>query len=222
VRSDPSRVDSAGDSYAWYGWPMKRGHGQSAAYWSARPIEDVFGASGSSAFYRAEALRRTGTLDMLLVSYYEDIDLAFRLRWSGYRCVYSPACVIHHDISATNDHRSPELQRRIARNAELVFWWNLPPLGLVGAAVPHLAFIAAQGVWRATRGRLRPFLAGKVDAVRTWREVVARRRGRAELARTAIARPHFSLSAGSLGDVRHHLRRPQETTRATTGSRYRR
>jgi GT2 family glycosyltransferase len=222
VRSDPSRVDSAGDSYAWYGWPMKRGHGQAAARWSARPIEDVFGASGSSAFYRAEALRRAGTFDMLLVSYYEDIDLAFRLRWAGYRCVYNPASVIYHDISATNDHRSPELQRRIARNAELVFWWNLPPLRLALAMVPHLAFVAAQGIWRAARGRVRPFLAGKLDALRIWREVRARRRGRAELARTAIGRPHFSLTAGSLGDVRHHLRRPPETTRATTGPRYRR
>jgi GT2 family glycosyltransferase len=220
VRRDPSRVDSAGDSYAWYGWPMKRGHGQSAERWSAHPIEEVFGASGSSAFYRALALRRAGTLDMLLVSYYEDIDLAFRLRWAGYRCVYNPACVIHHDISATNDHRSPELQRRIARNAELVFWWNLPPLRLALAAVPHLGFVMAQGVWRATRGRLRPFLAGKLDAIRIWREVLARRGHRAELARSAIARPHFALSAGSLGDVRHHLRRPKETTRATTGPRY--
>jgi GT2 family glycosyltransferase len=193
VRSDPGRVDSAGDSYAWFGWPMKRGHGQSAAYWSARPIEEVFGASGSSAFYRAEALRRAGTFDMLLVSYYEDIDLAFRLRWAGYRCVYSPACVIHHDISATNDHRSPALQRRIARNAELIFWWNLPARSLFLAAVPHLAFVATQAAWR---------------------------RGRQALAHSAVARPHFALSAGSLGDVRNHLRRPPETTRARTGSRY--
>jgi O-antigen biosynthesis protein len=220
VRSDPRRVDSAGDSYAWFGWPMKRGHGQSASSWSARGIEEVFGASGSSAFYRAEALRRSGTLDMLLRSYYEDIDLAFRLRWAGYRCLYNPACVIHHDISATNDHRSPELQRRMARNAELVFWWNLPARSLALAAIPHLAFIAAQAAWRLARGRLGPFLGGKLDAVRVWREVLARRRVRKELAHSAVARPHFVLSAGSLGDVRNHLRRPPETTRTTGGSRY--
>src|SRR5262249_9457092 len=72
VRSDPSRVDSAGDAYAGVGWPTKRGHGQPAAGWAARPIEEVFGASGSSAFYRAEALRRAGGLDPLFGSYYED------------------------------------------------------------------------------------------------------------------------------------------------------
>ncbi len=220
VRSDPNRVDSAGDSYAWFGWPMKRGHGQSAAYWAERPSEEVFGASGSSAFYRAEALHRAGTMDMLLRSYYEDIDLAFRLRWAGYRCVYDPACVIHHDISATNDHRSPALQRRISRNAELVFWWNLPARSLAMAALPHLAFVLGQAAWRLARGRLRAFLAGKLDAACVWREVLERRRIRRDLAHTAVARPHFVLSSGSLGDVRNHLRRPPETTRDTTGPRY--
>jgi O-antigen biosynthesis protein len=221
VRSDPGRVDSAGDSYAWFGWPMKRGHGQSADHWSSHPADEVFGASGSSAFYRSEALRRAGPLDMLLRSYYEDVDLAFRLRWAGYRCVYTPACVIHHDISATNDHRSPALQRRIARNAELVFWWNLPARSLWLAAIPHIVFIAAQAGWRLLRGRPGPFVAGKLDAVRVWRQILDRRRLRADLAHAAIARPHFALSAGSLGDVTNHLRRPRETTRAFAGPRYR-
>ena len=53
VRSDPSRVDSAGDAYTLGGWPTKRGHGQPASRWIERPLEDVFAASGSSAFYRA-------------------------------------------------------------------------------------------------------------------------------------------------------------------------
>jgi len=41
VRSDPTRVDSAGDSYAWVGWPTKRGHGQPMARWASRPIEEA-------------------------------------------------------------------------------------------------------------------------------------------------------------------------------------
>lgn len=221
VRSDPARVDSAGDSYAWYGWPRKRGHGQDSSAWASRPPEEVFGASGSSAFYRTEALRRAGTLDLFLVSYYEDIDLAFRLRWAGYRCVFAPDCRIHHDISATNDHKSPALQRRIARNAELVFWWNVPARSLWLSALPHLVFSAMQAGWRIARGRPGPFLAGKLDAARAWRVVLDRRRARASLARSAIRRPHFALSWGSIGEVRHHLRRPPETTRAQSGARYR-
>jgi GT2 family glycosyltransferase len=210
VRSQPGHVDSAGDSYALAGWPAKRGHGQPAALFATRPLEDVFGASGSSAFYRAEALRQAGGFDPLLGSYYEDIDLAFRLRWAGYRCVFASGCVIHHDVSATYDHKSPALQRRMARNAEIVFWANLSLPLLAVALVPHAAFVAAQGLWRLARGRLRPFLLGKCDALAAWPEIKARRTNRAELARNALRRPHFALGSGSLQDVRNHLRRPAE------------
>jgi O-antigen biosynthesis protein len=219
VRSDPARVDSAGDSYAWIGWPTKRGHGQPTARWAARPVEEVFGASGSSAFYRAEALRLAGGLDPLFGSYYEDIDLAFRLRWAGYRCVFTPESRIYHDVSATYDHGSLALQRRMARNAELVFWSNLPSGRLVLAILPHLAFVAAQAAWRLSRGRLRPFFAGKVDAVLSWPAIRARRRLRAELARVAVAPPHFALTAGSLEDVRNHLRRLPEKSRSHSRNR---
>jgi len=217
VRSDPARVDSAGDAYTLAGWPIKRGHGQPAALFASRPIEEVFGASGSSAFYRADALRRTGGFDPLLGSYYEDVDLAFRLRWAGYRCLFTPGCLVHHDVSATYDHKSPALQRRMARNAEIVFWANLPPRLLARALLPHLALLAVQALWRLARGRLSAFLLGKCDAIRSWPEIKARRRLRAELAHGAGSRPHFALGAGSLQAVRNHLRRPRERSGRSRG-----
>jgi O-antigen biosynthesis protein len=208
VRAERGRVDSAGDSYALIGWPTKRGHGQPAAQFATRPVEEVFGASGSSAFYRAEALRKAGAFDPLFGSYYEDTDLAFRLRWAGYRCVFVSGCLIYHDVSASYDHKSPKLQRRMARNAELVFWSNLPAGLLAMAILPHLAFLAGQAAWRVARGRLRPFLLGKVDAIRAWPEIKARRRIRTDLAHKAQSRPHFNLGVGSVEDVRNHLTRP--------------
>src|SRR4051812_18763447 len=74
VRSDPDRVDSAGDSYAMVGWPSKRGPGEPADRWLDRPPDRIFGASGSSAFYRSSALRRVGGFDPTYHSYYEDVD----------------------------------------------------------------------------------------------------------------------------------------------------
>jgi GT2 family glycosyltransferase len=213
VRSDPGRVDSAGDSYALPGWPTKRGHGQPAALFAARPVEEVFGASGSSAFYRSAALRRTGAFDPLFGSYYEDVDLAFRLRWAGYRCLFAPKSLIYHDVSATYDHGSPTLQRRMARNGEIVFWASLPLSSLALAIVPHFVFVALQAAWRLARGRLVPFLLGKSDAIRAWPAIKARRAQRVKLRRTAVAPPHFPMSAGSLHDVRNHLRRPAERSR---------
>ncbi len=124
-----------------------------------------------------------------------------------------PQSRIYHDVSATYDHGSPKLQRRMARNAELVFWSNLPARLLALAVIPHVSFIAAQAAWRLARGRLRPFAAGKLDALRAWRQIRERRMARSEIARSSVRPPHFALSAGSLEDVRNHLRRPLERSR---------
>jgi GT2 family glycosyltransferase len=214
VRSEAARVDSAGDSYNLAGWPTKRGHGQPASLFARRPVEEVFGASGSSAFYRADILKRLGGYDALYGSYYEDVDLAFRLRWAGYRCLFVPSCGILHDVSATYDHRSPALQRRMSRNAELLFWANMPAVLLAIAFIPHLVFLTAQALWKLARGKLRPFLQGKLDAASSWREIRARRCHRRTLARSAQNRPHFALGSGILRDARNHLNRPPEKSAA--------
>lgn len=213
VRSDPSRVDSAGDTYALVGWPSKRGHGEPASRWSARPKGRVFGASGSSGFYRTSALRRVGGLDAAFGSYYEDVDLAFRLRWAGYQCVFTPDSRILHDVSASYDHTRPDLQRRMARNAEYLFWTDLPALWITAALLPHLAFTLAQALARLARGRARPFLAGKLDALRDWRSLAGRRRLRLDLARDGLSPPHFPLKLNPLRDMRNHLARPPESNR---------
>jgi GT2 family glycosyltransferase len=212
VRSEPNRVDSAGDSYTLAGWPTKRGHGEPASRWTLRTEEEVFAASGSSAFYRAAAIGKVGGFDPLLGSYYEDIDLGFRLRWAGYRCIYSPRCQVLHEISATYNHARPGLQRRIARNAELVFWSNLPTGKLATAILPHTALLLAQAGWRMVRLKFIPFFLGKVDAVRCIQDIRNRRKLRADFARTATAPVHFPLGLGSPGDLLNHLRRPRKRT----------
>lgn len=217
VRSDPTRVDSAGDSYSPVGWPCKRGHGEPASRWRDHRGDEVFGASGSSAFYRASALARVGTYDPAFGSYYEDVDLSFRLRWAGYSCRFAPDCLVLHEVSASYDHARPALQRRMARNAEILFWSNLPARWLLLAALPHLGFVAAQGAWRLARGRLRPFLLGKLDAARDLPRYLTRRRARADLARDGIARPHFPMTWPGLADARNHLARPREASARVVG-----
>jgi GT2 family glycosyltransferase len=212
VRSEPSRVDSAGDTYSLVGWPCKRGHGQTVRHWADHPPDHVFGASGSTSFYRAEALQKVGGFDPAFGAYYEDVDLAFRLRWAGYECVFAPACRILHDVSATYDHTCPTLQRLMARNAEYLFWADLPARWLVVGLIPHLAFTIAQGLCRLVQGRARPFVLGKIDALRALPTLMARRRQRLDLACASIAPPHFPLKVASVEDFRNHLRRPRKAT----------
>jgi len=216
VRSDPSRVDSAGDSYSLVGWPSKRGHGQPSKDWIEHPVDSVFGASGSSAFYRTEALKRVGAFDSSFGSYYEDVDLAFRLRWAGYGCVFTPHCRILHEVSASYDHGRPALQRRMARNSEILFWCDLPGGWLAAALLPHLGFTISQGLRRALQGRARPFWLGKLDALLEIRSLRRRRRVRVDLARDAVNTPHFPIRLGLLEDARNHLNRPLEASARKT------
>jgi hypothetical protein len=138
------------------------------------------------------------------------VDLGFRLRWAGHRCVFQPRCRILHDISATYDHGRPALQRRIARNAELVFWSNMPAGRLAMAIVPHAGLVLLQAAWRLARLRFLPFFLGKLDAARSARSIRERRRLRADLARGSIGPAHFPIAAGSIEDLVNHLRRPRE------------
>jgi len=208
-RNDPGRVDSAGDAYSPFGWPTKRGHGEPTGLHQGLADREVFGASGSSAFYRASALNKVGGYDPLLGAYYEDVDLAFRLRWAGYRCVHTPRCVLLHEVSASYDHRNHQLERRLSRNQELIFWWNMPRLALAVAFLPRLAFVVAQFGWRLVRGRALAFLAGKGDALRQTRAILDRRQARRWLSRSALARPRFPFTWGLFTNLRNHLTRPR-------------
>lgn len=66
---------------------------------------DIFGVSGSAAVYRRSALEDVAILDREyfdpdFVAYYEDLDLAQRLRLMGYAAKYVPEAVIYHDRAA--------------------------------------------------------------------------------------------------------------------------
>ncbi len=212
VRRDPGRVDSAGDQYSPAGWPTKRGHGEPSSQWISHVMDEVFGPSGSSAFFSANAIRRVGAFDERLGAYYEDVDLAFRLRWAGYRCVFQPDSRVLHDISATYRHDDPGLQQRMSRNLELVFWRNLPlrwfPVGLP----LHLAFVILQAAVRLRGGRLRPFLMGKLDALRQFRTIVTDRSIRHGFAADAVGPPRFPLALNFAVSLRNHRTRPAESS----------
>lgn len=167
-------IDSAGQEYHLCGWARNRGYGQRLA----APYEmscEVFGPSGSSGFYRREALERVGGLLPEYGAYFEDVDLSFRLRWAGYRCVYEPASRVLHEGSASYGRQPERVIRLLSRNEELVYWTNLQRSQLLLGLLPHLGFLAIRAVRKALGGQLIPFLAGKREALGLWRWIKQRR-----------------------------------------------
>jgi GT2 family glycosyltransferase len=183
----PDIIDSAGQEYHLCGWGKNRYYGERL---QARHLVsgEVFGPSGSSGFYRREALNRAGVLLPEYGAYYEDVDLSFRLRWAGYRCVYEPASRVRHQESATYRKQKDRVVGLLARNEELVYWINLRGHELLLGLIPHLGFLAVRAFRKTIQGQGRTFFAAKWDALRRWRWVLERRRALQQLAHAA-ARP---------------------------------
>jgi GT2 family glycosyltransferase len=164
-------IDSAGDEYDRGGFARKRGHGRplSAAY--RRPAE-VFGASASSAFYRADVLRAVGGFPEEFGAYFEDVDLAWRIRRAGYRAMYEPRSVVWHRVGSSYRKRR-ELLERQSQNEERVFWRNVPR---VWRLLPrHAAVLVGKALRRAREGTLIPWAVGRL---RAFAEVPGMVRGR--------------------------------------------
>lgn len=156
-------IDSAGDTYHWGGFAQKRGNGRALSDFPLEPRE-VFGASGSSAFYRRQAILDVGSFPESFGSYFEDVDLSFRLRRAGGRIVFDPRSRVWHHVGASHGCSDPALLVQQSRNEELVFWRNIPGRLLPAAFWVHLGVLAAKSWRRWREGRLIPFWRGRVQA----------------------------------------------------------
>jgi GT2 family glycosyltransferase len=153
-------IDSAGDEYDPGGFARKRGHGEPLSARYRQPCE-VFGASASSAFYRADVLRAAGSFPEEFGAYFEDVDLAWRIRRAGFRAVYEPRSVVWHRVGSSYRRRRALLERQ-SQNEERVFWRNVPD---VWRMLPrHAAVLAGKALRRVREGTLIPWAVGRLRA----------------------------------------------------------
>ena len=153
-------IDSAGDEYDLGGFARKRGHAKPLTN-RFRESCEVFGASASSAFYRADVIRAAGGFPADFGAYFEDVDLAWRIRRAGFRCVYEPASVVWHRVGSSYRQRRTLIEGQ-SRNEERVYWRNAP--GVWRWLPRHVAVLAAKAVRRAREGTLIPWSIGRLRA----------------------------------------------------------
>lgn len=103
---DPTRLDGAGDVLSICGVGWRGGFGRPRERYALREAE-TFGACGAGALYRRDAFERVGGFDERFFCYFEDVDLAFRLRLIGERVVFAPDAVVRHVGSASTGRNSP-------------------------------------------------------------------------------------------------------------------
>jgi GT2 family glycosyltransferase len=176
VHGRPDTLHTTGDTVDLAARPANRGAWQpDDGRWDVGG--EVFGVNAAAGAYRRSMLDDVGVLEPRFGSYLEDVDLAWRARLRGWRCVYVPEARVLHHVSATGGGAYASYQ--VARNR----WWLIArcyPTGLLlrhgGGVLRALAGEAADALahWRgeAARATLRGLLAGAF----TWPRMLASRR----------------------------------------------
>ena len=161
----PALLDGTGDVYHVSGAAWRRDHRLPVTHGPAT-CDEVFGACAAAALYSRAALEEVGGFDESYFCYQEDVDLAFRLRLRGHRCLYVPDAVVDHVGSGTAGVRSDFTTYHGHRNLVWTYAKNMPaPLWALFLPLHLLLNVAEIGIC-AARGQLGVVLRAKRDAVR--------------------------------------------------------
>jgi GT2 family glycosyltransferase len=190
-------IDSAGIEVDWAGiaWQRRRGEPIGAD----RDPEEVFGACAGAALYRRAMLDEIGLFDEQYFAYYEDVDLAWRAKLAGWRCLHVPTAIVHHVHSAFWGKQPGRKTYLLVRNKLLTIIKNYPwPELLLGWPLVLAYDLLSLGyaIWRgqginALRGRW-DVLTHLGWALRQ-RRLVQALRARKQSAASMLARPRVRL-----------------------------
>ena len=109
------------------GWAWQRGHGQRIGRVDdPEAAEEVFAPCAAAALYQRDAFQEVGGFDESYFCYFEDIDLGFRLRLAGHRCLYVPQAVALHLGAATAGRESDFAVYHAHRNLVWTYVKNMP------------------------------------------------------------------------------------------------
>ncbi len=163
----PKVINSAGIEVDRLGVAYDRLLGKPIGAGETETIE-VFGASGGAALYRRAMLAEIGGFDGSFFAYLEDVDVAWRARMKGWRCLYVPSAVVFHHHSATLGHASTRKYYLVGRNRILLLAKNADSALLRRYGLLMLANDLAYVVFVAlTKLTLTP-LSGRVTGLRKW------------------------------------------------------
>lgn len=163
--ADSALLDGEGDVYHLSGLVWRSGHGAAASVVDEE--REMFSPCAAAALYRRSIFQKAGGFDEDYFCYVEDVDLGFRLRLAGHRCLYVPQSVAHHVGSGTTGghhsdfaiyHGHRNLVWTFVKDMPGVLFWLLLPL--------HAALNLASIIWFVLCGRGGVILRAKRDALR--------------------------------------------------------
>jgi GT2 family glycosyltransferase len=172
--NNPQFLDGAGDAYHVSGLAWRIGLGYPADRYGL-DFTELFSPCAAAAMYLREAFLDAGGFDEDFFSYYEDVDLGFRLQLKGYRCFYVPDAVIHHIGSATFGVRSDFAFYHSHRNLIWTFFQNMPAALFWRYLPAHIVANLIYVIYYTLQGRGKVLWKAKWDALRALPKALEKR-----------------------------------------------
>jgi len=163
--NDPELLDGAGDAYHISGLAWRRYIGYPAKNYGQESVE-LFSPCAAAAMYLRKAFLDVDGFDEDFFSYFEDVDLGFRLQLRGYRCLYVPDAVVYHIGSATFGRRSDFSFYHSHRNLIWTFIKNMPSTLLWRYLPMHFLANLIYIVYYTLQGRGKVLWQAKCDALK--------------------------------------------------------
>lgn len=159
------RINSTGlcisrSGAAWNRGMFERDSGQYAQQ------EEVFGASAGAALYRKTMLDEIGLFDEDFFMYMEDVDLSFRARLAGWKCLYVPTAVVYHHHGGTAGYGSDIAVYYGNRN---IIWMVVKnyQIGFLITSLPWIIGRTIGVIWYyALKGQVKVIIRSKIDGMR--------------------------------------------------------
>lgn len=194
---DPRLLDGAGDVYHASGLVWRRGSGKPVDAFDP-PTGEVFSPCAAAAMYKTSDFLAAGGFDEAHFCYIEDVDLAFRLRLAGGRCLYvRESTALHVGSGATSRHSYFAIYHG-HRNVVWAFFKNMPAALLFLYFPQHLIMNIVSIIHFTLRGQASAILKAKLDAIKGLPTVLKKRK---TVQRTRIATTeelHCVLTGGFL------------------------
>lgn len=173
--NDPAWLDGAGDAYHISGLAWRHGYNHPSVEFGHEQ-QEVFSACAAAALIRREEFLQMGGFDEDYFSYFEDVDLGFRLRLQGKKCLYVPEAIVHHVGSASTGKRSDFSVYYGYRNMIWTFIKNMPS-PLIWILLPlHIATVLFFMAYLTWRGQGKTISRAIIDAIRGLPAVLEKRK----------------------------------------------
>lgn len=171
----PYLLDGAGDVYHVSGLAWRRDYNMSALTYGLSQKE-IFSPCAAAALYSREEFLKIGGFDEDYFSYFEDVDLGFRLRLNGAKCLYVPDAVVHHVGSASTGKRSDFSVYYGYRNMIWTFIKDMP-FPYVWLFLPlHILVVLFFAFYLTLRGQGKAIWSAILDAIRGLPKILEKRK----------------------------------------------